>query len=195
MTTHNPSYPDSPTIKQNENSSGSKKKKKPLETAYFKIEDVIEGKLIPIYNWSSKKKVKCWYFYVYKGVPSPSGIQVKVVHRTNTRTLYYWTIEYSGLEGDAKKAGVPYGVRVTRKPMKKTLPKYIRVLIWRLLRLKRHEIKSSNQEKRHGYQEAAGIAEGVLQRLGILDPRGMRPLAPIRKRHKKGNGEDKQGHD
>jgi hypothetical protein len=190
--TPNPSCQGSPSTKQSENSCDLKKKKKPLETAYFKIEDVIEGKLIPIYNWSSKKRVKCWYFYVYKGVPSPSGIQVKVVHRTPTRTLYYWTIEYSGIEGDAKNAGVPYGIRVTRKPFKKKLPKYIRVLIWRLLRLKRHEIKTSNQENGHGYKEKAhGIAQAVLRRFGIADPRGMRPLAPIRKRPKKGDGNNR----
>jgi len=187
--TPDPLSQDSNTTKQSESSLGSKKKK-PLETAYFKIEDVIEGKRIPIYSWSWKKRVKCWYFYVYKGVPSPSGIQVKVVHRTPTRTLYYWTIEYSGIMGDAKNAGIPYGIRVTRKPFKKKLPKYIRVLIWRLLRLKRQEIKTPNNGDRHEDQKGTDVAQEVLRRLGIIDPRGLRLASPIRKRSRKGVQKD-----
>jgi hypothetical protein len=118
-------------------------------------------------------------------VPSPSGIQVKVVHRTKTRTLYYWTIEYSGLEGDAKNAGIPYGIRVTRKPFRKKLPKYIRVLIWRLLRLKRHEIKTPNLGGRYEKEKDFGIVENLFRRLGIADPRGMCPVAPVRRRPRK----------
>ena len=185
---------DLSTTKQNANSSGSKKK--PLETAYFKMEEVIEGKRIPIYSWSWKnQRIKCWYFYVYKATPTPSGIQVKVVHRTPKRTLYYWTIEYSGIEGDAKNAGIPYGVRVTRKPFKKKLPKYVQTIIWRLLRLKRHEIKTPNLGGSHEQKEDYRIVENLFRKLGVIDPRGMRPVAPIRKRPRKIGKRSKEGDD
>ena len=122
---------------------------KSLSQVYFYEDIIIEGEKINIFRRSNHSKVKSWIFYVYTGTPTPSGRRVEVVHTTRTLTKSYWYFEFSGVKGDAVKAGIKYGTFCTKEPKNKEIPDYIFDVVIKLFKLPVNLIQRKEMPNAH----------------------------------------------
>ena len=117
---------------------------------YFYKDTIIEGEKICVFYRATHERCKSWIFYVYTGLPTPSGRRVEVVHTSKTLTKSYWYYEFSGVAGDAKAAGIDYGTHCVKSPKTKEMPEYIFCVVHLLFDLpsnliQRKEVKNGKE--------------------------------------------------
>ena len=113
---------------------------------YFYKDTIIEGEKINVFWRSNHSRCKSWIFYVYTGVPTPSGRRVEAVHTSETATKSYWYYEFSGVEGDAKAAGLEYGTRCVKHSQSMEMPEYVFSVVHQLFALPSNLIQRKEVE-------------------------------------------------
>jgi hypothetical protein len=128
--------------------------------------------LLPISNW---------WCTLTKGKPTPSGLTLDLKFEEDGK-VYIWQFMYSGIAGDAKDAGIEYGIHFTKESKEKEIDNIVLNCVVSLLNINPQNIITRQGVPHEQKEKNLRTFENLFGQFGFTDPRRMCSAPSVWKR-------------